>query len=433
MKIVLVQANGIRFPDGTPLARKQRRYAYAPTTLTSLAALVPPEIEADIEIIDEGVQLLPDNLEADLIGISALTPNATRAYHIADEVRRRGVPVVLGGVHPTLLPQEAQEHADAVVVGFAEEAWPRLLRDFKAGRMRRTYSEPWEPRFQAQLPFARRDLLKKNAYMLSSTLETTRGCPHRCDFCVIPRTCEQRFVHRDTGEVVREIEAMGGRRVVFLDSNPAESMGRARKLFDAMRPLGISWFSCATCRMASNPEWVEAAAKSGCKGVLIGFESLNQASLEQHGKSFNEVQSYKEMIGRLHDHGIAVLGCFIFGMELDDSSVFDRTMEFVNEARIDLVQYSIYTPFPGTPAFARLKAQGRILTEDWSLYDGKNAVFRPMGMTARQLEYGLHRAWRETYGYPSIFRRLTGTPSGRLLMLLSNLGFRNFGKTFVPG
>jgi radical SAM superfamily enzyme YgiQ (UPF0313 family) len=386
-----------------------------------------------VTIIDEGVEPVAGCPRTDLLGISAATPNAWRAYELADAARSRGVPVVLGGVHPSLLPAEAREHADAVVVGYAEEAWPRLLRDFAAGGMREFYTGDAREAFTHGLGRPQRRLLKKGAYFFPHTIEATRGCPHQCEFCVVPSFHGRRPWRRPVGEVIRDLRGMHARRVVFLDANPGECTGYSRALLEAMIPLRIRWYSSVTMRAARDDEWLALARRSGCEGVLIGFESLCQESLDRHAKRFNRVGEFAETVAKLHRAGIMVLGCFVFGLESDDAGVFARTVAFADQARIDLVQYAIYTPFPGTPAFRRLDAEGRIRSVDWSRYDGKQVVFEPARMSARELQEGFHRAWRQTYRPGSILRRTAAVPSPRaILRLMANLGFRSFGNEFIP-
>lgn len=432
MKIALIMTNNLRFPDGTSWADKNRRYAYAPTTLSLLAALVPKELDAEIELLDEGVQHIPEHIDADLIALSATTPNAPRAYEIAAAARKKGITVVMGGYHATLVPQETLAHVDAVVRGYAEESWPRLLRDFAQGRLERLYEDHSFATFEsAAQPFPRRDLLKPGAYFVSTTMEATRCCVNPCNFCVINTCFERKIRKRPVESVVDEITAMGARHVLFFDSNPTEDLEYIIELYKALTPLGIRWYSNVTFKIINNDTWLEWAVKSGCQGVMFGFESVNQDSLDGHRKSFYQVQDYKKGIRKLHDHGIFVLGCFVFGLEKDTPDIFARTAAFATEAKIDLVQYAIFTPFPGTPIFKDLEKSGRILTRDWNLYDGKNVVFKPNGMTPAELQRGFHWAWRNTYSMNSIARRHWPLHNWFFFTFFANLGFRFFGKAFV--
>ncbi len=407
---------------------------YAPLTLTTLAALVPEEIDgrpldAEITLQDEGTVPLDLDFDADIVGITAITGTAPRAYAIADRLREKGHTVVLGGVHPTLMPDEAAEHADAVVIGYAERSWPQLLRDFAAGRMQPRYEMPVGD--LAALPVPRRDLLVRRRYATLNSVEATRGCPHRCDFCAVPAAWPFTYLKRPIDEVVAELDTLKGRNVLFIDLSPVEDAAHAKALYRAMIPLRRRWVGLATTRIAEDAELLKLAAASGCRGLLIGFESISQDTLDGTGKPFHRAGNYAEVVKRLHGHGIGVQGCFVFGFDHDDPSVFERTVEFVDRAKIDLPRYAAVTPFPGTALFDRLKAEGRLLHENWSLFDAEHVVFRPKQMSPEQLQEGLARAWRESYRWRSLATRATGAPWSILPLWLSlNLGYRYYARRF---
>ena len=409
MKILLISANSLSFASGERWSQKKRRYAYAPATLTTLAALVPPELGAQIRIIDEAVDTVPDDFwNADIVGISAMTPDVKRAYGLCAQARRAGAFVVLGGYHATFMPQEAALHADAVVAGFAEEAWPRLLRDFTKESVGKLYRGPWREQFEEANIFPRRDLLRRKAYRIPATIEATRGCSHRCAFCSIPPMHDNGFTCRNVARVAEEIEAMGAKRIALLDSNPFDDPMHGAALISGLASCNIEWFAAATFATAANRQFVKAAAASGCRGLLVGFESLNTASLAGDNKCHNDAGRYKEICRMLHDEGIVILGCFVFGFDGDEPSVFERTVKLVDDCRIDIVLYSAYTPFPGTVAAGRLAKQGRIIETDWDLYDGRHVVFSPLRMSADALQEGIYSAWKQTYGLSSIVKRVAG-------------------------
>ena len=433
MQILLITANALRLDDGRRWHETHAKYAYAATTLTTLAALVPPELDASVMLIDEAVDPLPEDFcGADLVAISAMTCDARRAYQIADIARARKIPVVLGGYHPTFMSQEAGEHADAVVKGFAEVAWPQLLRDFARGSMRQIYEVSWQDAFMSSLPIPRRDLLNRKAYAIANTLETTRGCSNQCSFCIVPPMHERRYVQRRLDQIVADINSMPDGSLALLDANPMENSAYAANLFSLLKVTGRRWFAGASFKSAGDKRWVKAARASGCRGLVIGFESLDAGLLANAGKSFNDVLRYRETCRMLHDEGIAILGCFIFGFDGEDPSVFERTVEFVNNSHLDIVLYSVYTPFPGTNAWAQLNAQGRILTTNWSRYDGRHVVFSPAGMTVEDLQDGFYYAWNQTYGVSSILKRVIGAATLPLFALAVNLGFRHYRRTFLP-
>jgi radical SAM superfamily enzyme YgiQ (UPF0313 family) len=424
VKIQLLSPAGEIHRSGSGIFKTALRYA--PLTLTTLAALVPPELNAAVTIQDEGVQPLDLEFEADLVGITAITGTALRAYRIADELRARGHTVVLGGVHATLLPDEAAAHADALVLGYAERSWPELLRDFAAGRLKRRYHTP-TGRSLAGVPVARRDLLKKERYSTVNSIEATRGCPHQCDFCVVPTAWANTYAHRPVPEVIAELSTFEKRIALFIDLSPVEDVQYAKALYRAMIPLRFRWVGLATTRIAEDPELLQLAARSGCKGLLLGFESISQETLNETHKGFHAAPRYAEVVKKLHDHGIGIQGCFVFGFDTDDVSVFERTAEFVDRTKIDLPRYAVATPFPRTPLFRRLEAQGRLLHRRWDLYDVEHVVFRPRRMTPERLQEGLEWTWKRSYRWRSILTRLGGAPWSILpLWLTLNFGYRYY-------
>jgi len=421
LRIVLLSPRGPLYRHRGGIWKKTMRYA--PLTLTTLAALVPDEIPAAVRIVDEGVESIdPDAIDADLVGISAITGTAPRAYEIAGQLRRRSIPVVLGGVHPTLIPEEAMRHADSVVVGYAEQAWPKLLRDFAAGRMAPRYDQSPDLSL-ANLPFPRRDLFKSGMVNVAHTLEATRGCIYQCEFCVVPAAWGKPL-QKPVADVIADIRQMAARRVIFLDLNLIADVPYAKELFTALVPLKIQWGGLATTTIAWDDELLDLAARSGCRGLLIGFESLNQASLVEAKKAFNMRRDYHEVVRKIRDRRIALMGCFVFGFDHDTLDTFDETVDFVMASRMDLPRYAIAVPFPGTALYKRLKAAGRITTEDWSLYDGQHVVFEPRQMTADQLLHHTRRAWLKTYSYASILKRLSGSRTRLSIAIPANLGYR---------
>jgi radical SAM superfamily enzyme YgiQ (UPF0313 family) len=424
VKIQLLSPAGEIHRNRTGIFKSSLRYA--PLTLTTLAALVPEDVNAEIAIQDEGVQPLDLNADGDLFGITAITGTAPRAYAIADELRARGRTVVIGGPHATLLPDEAAAHADAVVVGYAERSWPQLVRDFAAGKLQPRYSMP-TGRNLTGVPIARRDLLDKRKYATVNVIEATRGCPHKCDFCVVPTAWANTYAHRPIEEVVAELATFKKRHAVFIDLSPMEDVAYAKALYRAMVPLRMRWIGLSTTRIAEDEELLKAAAQSGCKGLLIGFESISQATLDGTKKHFHAAGRYADVVKKLHDHGIGVQGCFVFGFDSDGPEVFEQTVEFVDRARIDLPRYAVLTPFPSTGLFRRLEAQGRLLTRDWTYYDVEHVVFRPAQMTPEQLQTGLEWSWRQSYRWRSIARRFLGAPPSIWPLWISlNAGYRYY-------
>jgi radical SAM superfamily enzyme YgiQ (UPF0313 family) len=421
LRIVLLCPRGPLYRHRGGIWKKTMRYA--PLTLTTLASLVPPEISAEISIIDEGVdEIDPGQIEADLVGITAITGTAPRAYELSAQFRQRNIAVVLGGVHPTLMPEEAMQHADAVVVGYAEESWPQLLRDFVGGKLRPRYDQSKNLSL-ANLPFPKRELYNSRLVNVAHTLEATRGCIYQCEFCVVP-TAWGKPLQKPVADVVADIRQMRAKRVIFLDLNLIADVPYAKELFTALMPLGIQWGGLATTTIAWDDELLDLAARSGCRGLLIGFESLNQASLVEARKGFNMRQDYREVIRKIRDRRIALMGCFVFGFDHDTVHTFDETVDFVLSAHMDLPRYAIAVPFPGTPFFKRLKAEGRIGTENWGLYDGQHVVFQPKNMSVDELLQNTRRAWKKTYSYGSIWKRLAGSRTQLPIAIPANIGYR---------
>ena len=345
--------------------------------------------------------MVPD-ASADLVAITCTTPSAPRAYELADGYRARGIPVVMGGPHPTLLPLEAASHADAVVLGEAEETWPRLIEDFRQGCMRPRYVSRQPPSL-CGLPHPRRDLIQGD-WLAKGVVMATRGCPNACDYCTLPSIYHRSVRCRPVEEVAAEVAGIEDRVVVFLDDNVAASPGYARDLFRAIAPLGKWWAGQATVKIAEDDETLRLAMDSGCKGLFLGIESFSQDSLDGTNKRFNRVERYRELVAsRLHDSGIAVQAGIMFGFDGDGPDVFARTVQALEEVGVDHATMSFVVPFPGTPLFGRLVREGRILTRDWARYNGRtDVVFVPRLMSPEALQEGYEWARRQYRGWASM-------------------------------
>lgn len=400
---------------------------YAPLTLTTLAALVPPELNADVTIYDETVEFLPHTPDAKLIGMTVITGTSQRSYRWADYYRSLGIPVVLGGPHVSLLPQEAKEHADAVVIGYAEQSWPQLLRDFKNSSLR-PYYYPGSGFSLDGRPKPRRDLLQTERYITTNSVETSRGCVHACRFCVTPAMTGQNLVTRPVHEVIAEVEELHGREMVFVDVNLIANPKHAKELFRELIPLKKKWFGLVTVNIGRNQELFDLMVKSGCKGLLIGFETFSSPSLKSIDKGFNRVEEYEQLVQRLHDAGIIINGTFVLGTDGDDPSVFTRTHDMIQRLKIDLPRFSVMTPFPGTPLYKTLESEGRIIDDNWANYDVEHCVIRPKHMTPADLERGLEWTWKQTYRLRSIWERIGDFNSRLALNAPVNLGYRRYAR-----
>lgn len=420
-RVALISPKGPLYRHRKGIWKKSLRYQ--PLTLTTLAALVPADFPADLELIDEGIADVPDGLEVDLVGITVITGTARRAYELADRFRERGITVVLGGPHVTLIPDDAQPHADAVVVGYAEDTWPQLLRDFAAGCLKTRYHQSPDLNIGGR-PFPKRELLPADRYVTSEVFEATRACVHGCDFCVVPTAWGRKPYQKPVAEVVADIRQRNARKLIFIDLNLISHRGYAKDLFSALIPLRVQWYGLATVLLADDDELLGLARKSGCKGLLMGLESISNTNLKASGKGFNSPDRFARVVRRLHDHGIALQGCFVFGLDDDEPDVFLKTAEFAVQAKVDLPRFAVVTPFPNTPLYLRLEAEGRILTRDWELYDGQHVVFQPKHMSVRELQEGIEAAWKHAYSVPSIFRRLWHSPAPMPVRVATNLGYR---------
>jgi len=407
---------------------------YAPITLALLAALVPPELNAEVVIYDETAEAIPLDLQADIIGITCITGTAGRCYRFADYYRSQGITVILGGVHPSLMPEEAMEHADSVIVGLGEDSFPAALKDFVSGNLKPVYYQEACTHIRNR-PLPRKDLLNKKKYITLNTVEAIRGCNLRCSFCAYPRAFGTTLYKRAIEDIISEIKTLKGKIVIFPDVNLISDKMFARELFEAMIPLKKWWFGLTTTAIGADEELIRLFQKSGCKGLLLGFESINQETQRSIHKGINQVNQYREIMDLLHSHGIMVMGCFAFGSDEDGPDVFERTVRMCVDARIDLPRFSVITPFPDTEFYNELERQGRITERDWAMYDVEHVVYQPKQMTAKELEEGITRAWKEAYSWKSIVRRIDWRHFFKIhvlyfIFLAANFGYRKYAQAF---
>lgn len=382
---------------------KKQKAIFPPLNLAIVASLTPEDVE--VSIIDENLTSINDKMEADLVGITAMTALAPRAYQIAEFFRARGSKVVMGGIHASAKPEEAAQHVDAVAVGEAEATWPQIVEDFRKGRLQRIYKAEQRPSLLG-LQVARRNLLHASRYLVPGTLQTTRGCPFACTFCSVTTFFGRSYRFRPVAEVVREVAMLPSKLVAFVDDNIIGNIRYAKELFRALTPLKIKWFSQGSLNLARDPELMDLAAASGCIGMFIGFESLSESNLKEMRKKQNDAETYAADIDRLHRHGLAIEGAFVFGLDGDDEDVFERTVSFARESKLEAAQFGILTPFPGTPLYDQLERENRITKRDWSLYDVAHVVFQPKRMSPQTLQEGNNWAWKEFYSVKSIYDRL---------------------------
>jgi radical SAM superfamily enzyme YgiQ (UPF0313 family) len=385
--------------------------AMEPTVFALLAGRTPPEVE--IAFHDERLAPVPLDLRTDLVAMTVETYTARRAYQIAAHYRRRGVPVVMGGYHPTLLAGEAARYCDAVVIGDAEGVWERIVADARAGRLAREYRQAGETPIDGLRPD--RSIFRGKRYAPVSLVQYGRGCRLACDFCSIHAFYGRRMVQRPVRDVVAELETLPrGRPVFFVDDNLFSDVPTLTRLLEAVTPLGIRWTCQTTIDVTRDGKLLALMAKSGCMLALVGFESLSEANLKQIGKKWNLRRGdYATGIRRLHDHGIMIYGTFVFGYDDDGPDAFERSVEFALESGFCIANFNPLTPTPGTALMHRLRHEGRLLYESWWLdprFRYGEATFVPRGMTPDQLTEGCWRARQAFYRYSSMARRLCVEP-----------------------
>ena len=400
-------------------------YPFPLPGLTLLASFFPPQYE--VKIVNEFLDEIDFKAQADLVGITALTTQAKRAYKIADRFRERGVPVILGGVHATFMPEEAKEHADAVVLGEAELIMTQLIADWEQGALKPLYRAE-KLHDLRDLPKPRRGLLGKGYSPIFKVIETTRGCPNRCEFCAVPVIAGRKYRTRPLSDIEGELQSMirrKGEYIFIVDDNVIAQRPHATGLFEILKRYQVRWMGFATIEIAKDEKLLQLAQESGCISLFIGFESLTKENLEGPKRRFQGIEDLQGFITRIHDHGIGIQGSFIFGFDHDDEGVFERTVEFIHRNRIELPTFSVLTPFPGTPLWERLNREERIFDRDWSHYDMSRVVFAPARLTPGQLQEGYLWAQKYSCAPRSILRRLLlGSRNHLGYFLLSNFVLR---------
>jgi radical SAM superfamily enzyme YgiQ (UPF0313 family) len=427
MKIVLISPERER--------KKEEAFLFRLSflNLPYVAAVTPPDVE--VKIVDEAFEKINFEEKVDLVGITAQTPVAPRAYQIAKEFKKRGVPVIIGGVHASMLPEEALQHVDAVVIGEAEKIWPDLIEDLKKGQLKKIYQMDGfiNP---SSLPLPRRELLKERFYFPLKLLETTRGCPHHCDFCSVSKFFGFRYRNRPISEIDRELKTLFNkgqvmsptlkkflslfskdlpyflkRRLLYIiDSNIAGDRQFCLDLVTLLKKYDPFWYGHAPVSIAFDQKLLEGFSQSGCIALNIGFESFSIKNLQVMGKGFNKPSHYGEAVQRIHDHGIGIMGTFIVGLDDDDPGVFQRIIDFCIDYRLDWALTFIMAPYPGTDSFLRLEKEGRIFCKDWEKYDSLNAVYQPLLMSAVELESGMKKVWKDVFSISSIYKRILKRP-----------------------
>ena len=379
--------------------------AMEPLVFAILAGLTPPDVET--VLFDERLEPIPTHEPTDLVAITVETYNARRSYQIATQFRRRGIPVVMGGYHPTFVPDEALHYADAIVVGDAEQVWPQVVRDARAGRLQRIYRQPADTPLQGLQPD--RYIFRGKRYAPAALVQYGRGCRFACEFCSIHAFYGLNLWQRPIREVVAEIEAIESKHIFLVDDNIFVNVSQARALFQALIPLNIRWSCQVSIDVAQNHELMKLMEQSGCTIAVVGFESLNERNLAQMKKRWNlKYGDYATSVRKFQDHGIMIYGSFVFGYDQDTTDSFDISLDFALRSNFYQGNFNPLTPMPGAKLYDRLRAEGRLIYDRWWLdpdYRYGQAAFHPRNMTADELSQGCFRARRQFNEYRSIFKR----------------------------
>jgi radical SAM superfamily enzyme YgiQ (UPF0313 family) len=389
--------------------------------LQVLAALTPER--HDVRIVLEEFEDLDFSLEPDLVGLSLMTANATRGYMIADHFRQKGAKVVIGGIHASVLPEEAQRHADAVVVGEGEPVWPEVVADAEAGRLHPLYKSE-EPADLTRIPHPRRDLVAVKRFMNLNPVITTRGCPYNCEFCSVSKVYGRKIRNFPLDWVVEDVKLSGRKYHLILDDNVVGRPDYALELFKALKPLRIFWVGQSSMSLANREDLMRAAHDSGCRGLFFGMETVSEESMKRMKKCFRDLKDMADAVKRIQAAGIGFHASVVFGFDTDGPEIFDDTLDFLIKCRAHSATFNILTPYPGTAIYENLKREGRLFTEDWQHYDHTTVVFQPARMTPRELAEGQHRVRRAFYRLGSILKRLPHHMKSPVLFMAVNLAHR---------
>jgi radical SAM superfamily enzyme YgiQ (UPF0313 family) len=396
----------------SPFWRPIKYSLFPPLGLATLAAYLAPDDEA--ELVDDHVEALTTDDRPDLVVIQVYITNAYRAYALADHYRAKGCHVALGGLHVTSLPDEAAPHADSIFIGPGEQTFPRFLADLRAGRPQARYQSAGG-RTLEDVPPVRRDLIKRNRYLVPNSIVVTRGCPQHCDFCYKDAFFEggRSFYTQRVDAALAEIERLPGRHLYFLDDHLLGDRRFAAALFEGMRGMGRLFQGAATVDSVLRGDLIEKAAEAGLRSLFVGFETFSPKNLQASNKKQNLARDYAAVARRLSDLGIMINGSFVFGMDDDEADVFDRTVGWAVRHGVTTATFHIQTPYPGTRLHRTLSDQGRITTHDWDLYDTRHVVYRPARMSADVLKAGYDRAYRDFYRWSAIGRAALAHPSAK--------------------
>ncbi|MCB2221620.1 MAG: B12-binding domain-containing radical SAM protein [Bacteroidetes bacterium] len=413
MKIVLIS------PAIDAEKRTNKGLMMPQLSLYILEGLTPPE--HDVTIVEEEIADIDLDMECDLIGISCMTANAPRAYELSDEFRKRGKKVVLGGVHPTILPDEAMMHADSVVIGEAEGVWDNVLKDLQNGGLKRTYHNP-VPDLEKYVPKDFKKILRKRLFNLIPIM-TSRGCPYNCDFCCVTNLFGKKIRHVPVENVVRDIRESGAKNFMFLDDNIIGHPRYAKELFRAIKPLNIKWVGQASISLLVNDdELIQLAADSGCKALFLGIETVSEDQMQTMRKAIKEIGNLERALKKIKKMGILIHASIVFGFDNDKKETFRETVKFLIKNKVSTVSFNVLTPYPGTKVYDDLKSCNRLTTDDWRYYDHNTVVFQPQNMTPYELQISKVKARKKFYSLGSVLKRLSGNMYSPLIYAATNYG-----------
>lgn len=418
MKIVLIQPKMNKRPMDTDLKTRMS----PPLSLLTLMSLTPEGHE--VIMVNENVEEINYHCGGELVGITITLDVMPRAIEIAGEFRRLGIPVVAGGIHVTSSPEECKGHFDAICIGAAERVWARMIKDAEEGRLQQIYHDMVDFRGE-EIASPAYDRIDKNRYLYTNIVTTSRGCPNRCGFCY--NSCRNRmYIRRPVQDVLRDIEGLGTRHILFIDDNFIGVPDYTRELLNHLRGRELKWSAAVTTKIADYPDVLDLMAETGCQSLFIGFESINNSSLHGVNKD-NRFEKYEKIVTEIHSRGIMINASMVFGLDGDEPDVFQRTLDWLVRNKIETLTSHILTPYPGTELHGRMQEEGRILDHELSKYNTSHVVFQPKGMTAEELYQGYLWIYREFYSFPNIWRRRPEHKAQRKSYLLFNVLYRKFG------
>ena len=438
MKVLLIGPTALDY-HGRPI--KQRKLHLPGLTLPMLAAVTPEDL-VDLRLISETVQDIPFDEHWDLVGLTGMGSGIVRAWQIAAKFREKKVPVVIGGIAASLDHQKTSlQHADCMVTGEAEELWPRVLKDFAAGRMQKEYVMETRPDIKT-LPLPRYDMMDKNILGVWRPVQATRGCPFPCNFCSIQTFFKRSYRKRPIEEVIRDVraaKASGSKYIAFIDDNIGVDWNYCQDLWEALIPEKIIWMSQCSLHIAEKPEMMDLAYRSGCRMLSFGVESTDWESLVWVEKEFNQPAKYAEACKALKKHGIEVSTEMIIGLDGDDHTVFQKTFDFIMDNKISVPRVHIMTPIPGTRLYRELEEEGRIISRDWNKFSGGNVVFQPKNIKHEELQSGYWKLYENLFTRRNIYKRIGKNEAGlnpfmRAFVVAVNFHYRNHVKNRItPG